>query len=239
MPIGGREGESKLVSATKSVIAATIGGTVVVVVGHPLDTVKVLLQTQRHGVVYTGLRDCVEKTYKRHGIVGFYNGIASPLTFQLLFRAAILGSYDLTSNCIRGSRTREELTLGEDLLAGTIAGAVAAVVECPVELIKSQAQIDITRSLQDGRYRPKYRNVFHCGHEILRNHGVAGVYQGFYATLLRAVPGGAAFFGSYEAVKCCFPPPLGEPTPTSTALLAGGVAGVNFWVSTQACICSC
>ena len=207
-----------------------------VVVGHPLDTVKVLLQTQRHGVVFASFRDCVEKTYKRHGVAGFYKGVASPLAFQLLFRAAILGSYDLASNCIRGSRPREELTLGEDLLAGTIAGAVAAMIECPVELIKSQAQIDITRTLIDERYRPKYRNVFHCASEIVRTHGFTGVYQGFNATLLRAVPGGAVFFGSYEAVKSCFPPLPGEPTPTSTALLAGGVAGVNFWVSAQACI---
>lgn len=45
--------------------------------GQPFDTVKVRLQTQASQ--YSGILDCVKKTYQNEGIVGFYKGTLTPL----------------------------------------------------------------------------------------------------------------------------------------------------------------
>ena len=169
--------------------------------------------------------------------LGFYKGVLSPLTLQLFFRITIYGSYDIASNFLRGSDANRSLTLAEDFFAGMLAGSAAAVIESPVELFKSQAQIDITNSLQNKHHIPKYRSVYHCAYQIASMHGIRGMFQGFGATLLRAVPGGAAFFGSYEGVKLYMTPQSSDSNKdcelsTAAILTAGSVAGVNFWLFT-------
>ena len=53
-------------SSLKSFIAGGVGGSCLVLVGHPLDTVKVKLQTMKivpgQPPPYTGVADCVKKT---------------------------------------------------------------------------------------------------------------------------------------------------------------------------------
>jgi hypothetical protein len=44
--------------------------------GHPLDTIKVRLQTQSN---YRGAMDCFLKVVKNEGVHSLYRGIGSPL----------------------------------------------------------------------------------------------------------------------------------------------------------------
>lgn len=50
-----------------------------VAVGHPLDTVKVRLQSEQGGRAFTGVWDCIRKTVAQEGITGFYKGATPPL----------------------------------------------------------------------------------------------------------------------------------------------------------------
>lgn len=51
-----------------------------VAVGHPLDTIKVRLQTQAKGAqAYNGMVDCFRKTLAEEGASGFFKGMLSPL----------------------------------------------------------------------------------------------------------------------------------------------------------------
>lgn len=69
--------------ALKNVVAGTVGGIGVCLVGHPFDTLKVLLQTQPvQNPIYSGLGDCFRKTLQSDGIGGLYKGILSPLYGQ-------------------------------------------------------------------------------------------------------------------------------------------------------------
>ncbi len=52
------------------------------------DTLKVRLQTQSHtNPTYSGLGDCVRKTWAAEGAKGFYKGVSSPLVGQMFFNA--------------------------------------------------------------------------------------------------------------------------------------------------------
>lgn len=58
------------------------GGVVQVLIGQPLDLVKVRLQTQGAGgasAKYSGVLDCVRQTYQQEGIAAFYKGTLAPL----------------------------------------------------------------------------------------------------------------------------------------------------------------
>ena len=49
------------------------------VVGHPLDTIKVRLQTQTHPPQYSGALDCARQMLRNEGVLSFGKGMLSPL----------------------------------------------------------------------------------------------------------------------------------------------------------------
>lgn len=76
------DAKSDSYSALKSFIAGGVGGCSLVVVGHPLDTAKVILQTQTtlpgEKPQFTGAFDCLKKTFQRGGIQAVYRGVRPP-----------------------------------------------------------------------------------------------------------------------------------------------------------------
>ena len=58
-------------------VAGTFAGFGICAVGHPFDTLKVLLQTQPEK--YRGMGDAFRQTVKAYGFGGLYRGVASPL----------------------------------------------------------------------------------------------------------------------------------------------------------------
>lgn len=60
-----------LVKSAKDVFAGTMGGVTVTLLGHPFDTVKVLLQTQpANNPIYKGPLDAASKVVKAEGFGG-------------------------------------------------------------------------------------------------------------------------------------------------------------------------
>lgn len=57
--------EKKRIDPLKNLIAGGIGGICSVFIGHPLDTIKVRLQTTtRQNSIYQGTFDCAKKIFK-------------------------------------------------------------------------------------------------------------------------------------------------------------------------------
>ena len=88
------EGEAPGMKFAKDVFAGTCGGITVTLLGHPFDTVKVLLQTQSSkNPVYSGAVDAASKVIKAEGVGGLYRGVTSPLAGQMFFRATLFFAY--------------------------------------------------------------------------------------------------------------------------------------------------
>ena len=67
---------SKFRERGNNLVAGTVAGISVCLVGHPFDTLKVRLQTQPvSNPIYKGLTDCFLKTLKWEGIGGLYKGV--------------------------------------------------------------------------------------------------------------------------------------------------------------------
>ena len=67
---------------SKDIIAGTTGGIAQVLVGQPFDIVKVRVQTSPQGM-YSGVVDCVTKTFKNEGPFAFYK-VRTPLLYNML-----------------------------------------------------------------------------------------------------------------------------------------------------------
>lgn len=78
----------------------------------------------------------------------------------------------------------------------------------------------------------KYGGPVDVARHVLREAGITGLFKGLVPTLAREVPGNAAMFGVYEALK----QKLAGGSDTSglgrgSLIVAGGLAGASFWMS--------
>jgi len=213
----------------KDIIAGSIGGIGQCIVGHPLDTIKVRLQTQPTDVPlkYKGTVDCFQTTLREEGVGGLYKGIQSPLVGMALMNSVLFLSYG-QSKALLQKDANDPLTIPQIFLAGTLVGFTVSFVESPVDFFKSQLQV------QYGTGTPKYSGFLDCARKIITNHGLRGMYQGLSATLLRDIPANAAYFGSYELVRRALVKPgqTVSDLPAWKVLFAGGIGGMMYWITT-------
>jgi ornithine carrier protein len=91
-------------------------------------------------------------------------------------------------------------------LSGGISGVFASMVLTPVELVKCKLQVQqighlYTKDMKNGPVPKALHNgPLSVVKSIYTQHGLRGFYLGHLPTFLRETGGGAAWFGSYEAV---------------------------------------
>lgn len=206
----------------KSLTAGGVAGVGIIITGHPLDTVKVRLQTQ---VIvpgtppkYAGVFDCIRQTVAHEGVTGLYKGMAAPLLGYTPMWALCFFGYDVGKRVVGGTKTPDQMTVAQLAVAGSISGFFTTLVMGPAERIKSLLQV------QGANTQKLYAGPI----DVIQKIGVRGVFQGTLATLYRDVPASAGYFGAYEYTKRLLRGPDGK-TSDSGLLLAGGMAGVMNW----------
>ena len=101
-------------------------------------------------------------------------------------------------------------------MAGCAAGLSQSMISCPMELVKTRAQL---RSM----------SVISCLRQTVRSEGgVRALYRGYWATVARDAPAFAVYFSCYEYLLKFSK----KSTPSTLLLLfAGGTAGAVSWLA--------
>ncbi|XP_037959327.1 mitochondrial basic amino acids transporter isoform X2 [Teleopsis dalmanni] len=197
-------------------IAGCVGGCAGVLVGHPLDTIKVHLQTQDpRNPKYRGTLHCLTSIFGQEGLRGLYRGMTSPMAGIGAVNAIVFGVY---GNIQRFSDHPESLQ--SHFMAGSIAGVFQSIVCSPMELAKTRVQLQ-----HDAPNAIQFKSPWDCFKHIVRTEGIRGTFKGLPVTTLRDVPGFAGYFVSYEYL-------MGLPSSPNAfhCLLAGGFAGMFSWL---------
>jgi solute carrier family 25 (mitochondrial carnitine/acylcarnitine transporter), member 20/29 len=210
--------------------AGTFGGIMQVIAGHPLDTVKVRLQTQERGAErYGGVRDCIRQIWRKEGATGFFKGMSSPLAGMACLNAVLFCTYAQTSRLFAGEE-RRSLTLAEQTMSGGIAGFAQCIIVSPTELVKARLQVQASRR---GAADVMYNGPLDCVRKTVQRQGVRGLFVGMSGTIYREIPAYAALFGAYETFKGMLLPAdfvVGDEGKYPFRLmLAGGLGGVACW----------
>ncbi|XP_070373435.1 solute carrier family 25 member 48 isoform X1 [Equus asinus] len=221
--------------------AGWIGGAASVIVGHPLDTVKTRLQA---GIGYGNTLSCIRTVYRRESVFGFFKGMSFPLASIAVYNSVVFGVFSNTQRFLSWQHCREpgaspSRTLSDLLLASMVAGVVSVGLGAPVDLIKIRLQMQ-TQPFQEGNLslkpravalgeQPAYQGPVHCITTIVRTEGLAGLYRGAGAMLLRDVPGYCLYFIPYVLLsEWITPEACAAPSPCAV-WLAGGMAGAISW----------
>lgn len=203
-------------------LAGTVAGFAICAVGHPFDTLKVLMQMQPDK--YPTLAASARSTLAQHGVAGLYRGVASPLIGNALYNAVQFAVFARLKDAF--TEQGRVVDLNRIGAAAACTGVFVAMVEGPQDLFKSQMQAQMLKSSS-----PAYSGTLDCARTILRERGVAGLGQGLLSTVGRNIVGVCAYFVFYDAVRMGM---AGERPLSSLStlqvLLAGGCGGLGYWV---------
>lgn len=211
--------------------AGYISGAAGILIGNPLDLIKVRLQAGTPSLSSTQTALVPNsRTYASQfsSASSLIRGATAPILGYGALNALLFVTYNrtrdlLSPNLVPGSQPN----LWTTFLAGAIGGLATWVVSTPTELIKCRAQVSssATGAASWGICR-----------QILRTEGVRGLYFGGVVTALRDSIGYGFYFWSYEISTRYMMQRFkeGEGSLSQEAakvLLCGGLAGVVTWVS--------
>nr|XP_033784492.1 mitochondrial glutamate carrier 1 [Geotrypetes seraphini]XP_033784493.1 mitochondrial glutamate carrier 1 [Geotrypetes seraphini] len=235
----------KQISLPAKLINGGIAGLIGVTCVFPIDLAKTRLQNQQNGQrIYSSMSDCLIKTIRSEGYFGMYRGAAVNLTLVTPEKAIKLAANDFFRHMF--SKDGKKLTLMKEMLAGCGAGTCQVIVTTPMEMLKIQLQdagrlaaqknLMASQTLVDtpassgpntvassaASSRPTATQITR---ELLRTKGVAGLYKGLGATLLRDVPFSMVYFPLFANLN-----KLGQKTPDEKApfyvsFVSGCIAG--------------
>merc|ERR1711915_135348 len=110
--------------------------------GHPLDTIKVRLQTQsKSNPLYAGTWDCALKAVKAEGFKGLYKGMAAPLMGVTPMFAVCFFGYGLGKRLQTPKEGNKELSAMQLFNAGCLSGVFTTAIMAPGERIKCLLQV--------------------------------------------------------------------------------------------------
>lgn len=183
------------------IINGGIAGIVGVASVFPIDLAKTRLQNQRVGnEVYKSMLDCLRKVVSTEGFFGMYRGSAVNLLLITPEKAIKLTGNDFfrhaltihsTSQSGKHSPTHGHLTLPREILAGGGAGLCQVIVTTPMELLKIQGQDAGRTAAASHSQKPSAMRV---AMDLVRSRGIAGLYKGISATMLRDVSFSVVYF---------------------------------------------
>eukprot|EP00659_Diplonema_papillatum_P019089 gene19089-29384_t len=211
-------------SLAQSFVSGGVGGMCLVFTGHPLDTVKVKLQT---GTQYKGTFDCLSKTIATDGFKGLYRGMAAPIWGVTPMYALCFFGYGIGKKVFCEEDAFDKLKLHQIAAAGATSALFTTPILAPGERLKCMLQI------QSGDQQ-KFKGPVDLGKHLWKEAGggMAGlrtVNRGFGATLTRDSVASAFYFSTYEYLKKMSTPEGADGPSALSTVFCGGIAGIFNW----------
>lgn len=202
--------------------AGYISGAAGIIIGNPLDLIKVRLQAGAS--ITASSPSSYTKQFPSAG--SLVRGATAPILGYGALNALLFMTYNRTTLLLAGPISTPP-SLWTPWLAGAVGGLATWVVSTPTELVKCRAQASSPTSTVSS-------TSLSIGRHILRTEGIRGLYFGGVVTALRDSIGYGFYFWSYELnTRTLSSQSLSRTASAEAArvLLCGGIAGVVTWAS--------
>ncbi|XP_034839624.1 ADP,ATP carrier protein 1-like [Maniola hyperantus] len=162
---------------------------------YPLDFARTRLAAdigKGKGKEFNGIVDCLMKTIKADGPLGWYRGFVVSVQGIIIYRATYFGLYDTA----RGMIDTKKTSLFYSWLIAQTVTTIAGIASYPLDTVRRRMM------MQSGRpaHERIYKNTLHCWAVILKTEGPGAFFKGAFSNVLRGT-GGALVLVLYDEVK--------------------------------------
>ncbi|XP_063240890.1 uncharacterized protein LOC134541398 [Bacillus rossius redtenbacheri] len=161
---------------------------------HPLDLIKVHLQTQQEGKLSAAR--LALGIARRQGLLALYNGLSASLLRQLTYSTTRFGIYEVVKQAV--SPTGTDIPFVARVGIASVAGAAGGFVGTPGDMINVRMQNDIKLPPEARR---NYKHALDGLARVWREEGVARLFSGASAATSRAVLMTVGQLSFYDQVK--------------------------------------
>jgi solute carrier family 25 (adenine nucleotide translocator) protein 4/5/6/31 len=135
---------------------------------------------------FNGLLDVYSKTFKSDGIAGLYRGFVVSVVGIVIYRGCYFGFYDsLKPVVLQGPLAGSFLA---SFLLGWSVTIAAGLASYPLDTIRRRMMMTSGEAV-------KYKSSIDCGMQIIRKEGVASLFKGASANILRGIAGAGVLSG--------------------------------------------
>ena len=210
-------------------VAGSIAGCAGQLVGHPLDSIKVRLQSEsllkggrsRRSRTSTTAYQSARILYHEGGFRAFFRGLSLPLASKSLEQCIAFGVKSTVDDILERMHFNDGIF--RTGLSGAVAGATTALMLTPVYLVKVQLQVTPKKGI--GSLNGPIDAIKYTINEF----GVRGLYTGSLPIFLGTSIGYSFRFATYEKATDQMET-LGFGRVGST-IIGGGLAGMATWAS--------
>jgi solute carrier family 25 (mitochondrial citrate transporter), member 1 len=207
----GDDGVKKSSNPVVALLTGSIAGCIEAIAVWPMENIKTQLQLHKPGAPrpFTGILEGLGYTVRTTGFLSLYRGLGVTLLGTMPKAGIRFGGNAYCKRLLADDKGR--LNMGQQFLAGMGAGTIEAVVAVtPMETIKTKL-IEANQGLVSGV------------RAILAESGVAGLYQGLAATVLKQASNQGLRFMFFNKYKVSAP--RGSRWKHAVVAAAGAVVG--------------
>lgn len=189
LELGGQD-HSPWVSAVAG-SAATISSDALM---NPFDVIKQRMQVNT--TRYPSMMSCMSQIYRAEGFGAFFVSYPTTLVMNIPFSAINFTVYESTSKLLNPTKKYDPLV---HCVAGGVAGATAAAITTPLDVVKTVLQ---TKGIFSPTETAARLNSFMDGARyIYKTNGLAGFAKGMRPRVVSNMPSTAICWTSYEMAK--------------------------------------
>ncbi|EDN07229.1 hypothetical protein HCAG_03760 [Histoplasma mississippiense (nom. inval.)] len=193
---------------------------------HPLDLLKVRLQTRKPGDPAGMLRTAAH-IVKNNGVLGLYNGLSASLLRAITYSTTRFGIYEELKSYFSSAESSPSLpTL---VLMASTAGFAGGLVGNPADVLNVRMQSDA--GLPPAKRR-NYKHALHGLVQMVSSEGPSSLFRGLWPNSARAVLMNASQLSTYDTFKDICIKHFGMSDNINTHFTASLMAG---FVATSIC----
>lgn len=137
---------------------------------------------------YSGLVDCMRKTFQAEGIQGLYRGFVISCVGIVIYRGFYFGLYDSIMPLLG-----EDVGFGTSFAVGYAVTVGAGILSYPIDTIRRRMMMTSGQAV-------KYNGSMDCARSIMASEGLGSFFKGAGANVLRGMAGAGVLAG-FDLVK--------------------------------------
>ncbi len=190
---------------------------------HPLDLLKVRLQTSTASSHHLSLLGTVREIAKAEGILGFYRGLSGGLLREGTYSTVRFGVYQYLKDTRMEQRGGDPLPLHENICLSMLGGALGGFAGNPADVVNVRMQAD---GRLPAAARRNYAHSIDGLRRITQEEGPAVLLRGVQPNIIRAMLLTSGQIASYDVFKSILCHQLHLPDHAGTHFGASMAAGL-------------